>query len=210
MLLVKKTMKTIYYFILLIFITYNSCTLPRHPKGYWINIGMEKTSNQLVKKKGDLQPHLIRIKGNKYKIFRQNSRNSISRFMAKNIYQKIKFYKKDSLVLLDNNYLKFYRRLNDSLKVKSSEKIILDNKRFTMKKNNSVDTLNFFNKCRLEYTTFGKSYLTRYERIREKGFDIILIDKPLKTFVIRNEFNDKIQLTTISRKNENIEFKKIL
>ena len=195
--------------ILLLFTINNSCTPARHPKGYWINISTEKLDNHLSKKTTDLSTHLIRIKGNKYKIFRLNERNSISRFMAKKIYEKLRYFNNDSIVIQDNNYLKIYRRLNDSLKVKSSEKIVLKNRKFTLRESNKIDTLKFLKNSKLEYIELGEKHLTQYKRIREKGFDIVLIEKPLKTFVIRNELIDRLELTTISKVNKNVELKKV-
>ncbi|WP_139960008.1 hypothetical protein [Flavicella sediminum] len=196
--------------LIIAFTTINiSCSTSLSLNGYWINIRSKEIDNHPLKKTDILSSHLIRIQASRYKIFRLNKRNSISHRFTKTSFSKLKYISKDSIVIEDNNYSNTYKHLNDSLKVKSENKIILTNRTFTLKTNNHIDTLKFLKNCRMEYSNSKGKNLISYKRVRERGYDIILIDKPLNTFVIRNELNDKLEISTISLFNKNLELKKV-
>ena len=183
-----------------------SCSRMIHLRGYWINIKSETITEDL---KVENSIDLIKIKGSKYKIYRPKKRNSINKSLSKKDFDKLKFYSIDSLVIKDNNQVKTYRKLNDSLKFKGSKKISLEKRFFTINRDAKIDTLKFINKCKIEYIDSKGKALCNYKRIQKDGFDIVLIDKFLKPFVIRESLVDKVNITIISNIYRNSELKKV-
>jgi hypothetical protein len=112
---------------------------------------------------------------------------------------------KDSFQLSGISYGKskrIYKKLNDSLKSKSSEFILTGNK-YIRNFKSWTDTIHFTNDSVFKSSgwTQGSSDLM-WERINYNGFDILFTDIYIP-FILKKKVGNKIYVTTIDKQKEN-------
>jgi len=205
-------------YILFFALTISSCYSEKDFNGTWIG----QYSNDTIFNKDITGSHIIiTFKNGTYHsedIYGNSSIGEFDLFFNKIIldekeddYGIINKLTSDSLVLKEKNQkesLIIYKKLSDSLKYNSSNKITLNGKSFTLKFNNKIDTLSFINDTILTRAySNSKAY---WKRIKIDGFEIILIDgysePPL---IIREQTDNKIIITLFFKKNINLELEEI-
>ncbi len=191
----------------------NSCYSEKELNGTWLG----QYTNDSVFKGKLTAPQIITFHNRKYtsEDIYGNISNGTFEFSFKKIifdndeenFGLINKITLDSLILkVKNQNEKYiiYKKIPDSLKFDSTNKIIFKNKKFALKFKGKIDTINFVNDSILTRTySNSRAY---WKRININGFDILLIDgfnePPL---IIKERDNEKIKIFPFYNKSTFIE-----